>query len=276
MAFPLRSSKIIRKVTILNIKRQSENWEVNPDHNRLIENVISDISPSDADIKQWYKRYSRTQKKRLTYDIEYTEQFAKPGAKILEFGSLPPILTTCLSRKGYDVTGLDLKPGRFRKSIRENDLKIERVDFEVTKLPFEDNTFDVAIFNEVFEHLRINPIFTLRQVHRVLKKDGILMLSTPNLVSWKGWYNFVFKQKLAPNLFQEYRKLELLGHMGHVRLYSPVEVTQFLKEIGLTVEVIIHRGEWQSDSKWKRKLGNAFLRVFPKYRTFFSVVARKR
>jgi 2-polyprenyl-3-methyl-5-hydroxy-6-metoxy-1,4-benzoquinol methylase len=259
----------------LTIKKLSENWDLTPSSIQLLENVIADTSPDVKDMEGWYKQYSNGQKKRLSYDIDYVERFASKGAKILEFGSVPPLLTSALTRLGYDVVGLDLKPDRFQTAITREKIKIEQVDFETEKLPFEDNSFDVAIFNEVFEHLRINPIFTLREVHRVLKKDGQLMLSTPNLMSWKGWYNFVFKSKLAPNLFQEYMKLEKLGHMGHVRLYSPVEVIQFLKEIGLKVEVIIHRGEWQSPSDRKRYWGNKFLKTFPKYRTFFSVVARK-
>jgi 2-polyprenyl-3-methyl-5-hydroxy-6-metoxy-1,4-benzoquinol methylase len=259
----------------LTIKKLSENWDLTPGSIQLLENVIADTSPDVKDMEGWYKQYSNSQKKRLSYDIDYVERFASKGAKILEFGSVPPLFTSALARLGYDVVGLDLKPDRFQTAISREKIKIEQVDFETEKLPFEDNSFDVAIFNEVFEHLRINPIFTLREVHRVLKKDGQLMLSTPNLMSWKGWYNFVFKGKLAPNIFQEYMKLEELGHMGHVRLYSPIEVIQFLKEIGLKVEVIIHRGEWQSPSDRKRYWGNKFLKIFPKYRTFFSVVARK-
>ena len=259
----------------MDVRNISENWEITPDSNQLITQVIADISPDIQELQAWYKQYSAGQKKRLTYDIDYVDMFARKGAKILEFGSLPPILTTCLSRLGYDVTGLDLKPDRFQSNITKDSLNIKKVDFETEKLPLENNAFDVAIFNEVFEHLRINPIFTLSEVHRVLKKDGLLMLSTPNLMSWKGWYNFVFKSKLAPNIYSEYKKLELLGHMGHVRLYSPGEVTQFLKEIGFKIEVIIHRGEWQSKSAKKRYFGNLFLKCFPKYRTFFSVVARK-
>lgn len=40
---------------------------------------------------------------------------------------------------------------------------------------------DIAI--EVIEHL-LNPDYMLREVHRVLKDDGIFLISTPNLASW--------------------------------------------------------------------------------------------
>ncbi|WP_438865000.1 class I SAM-dependent methyltransferase [Neptunicella sp.] len=253
----------------------SENWEVTPSSIKSLDDAIADITPNDKKLLNWYRKYAKGQKKRLSYDIDYVQRFAQPKSKILEFGSAPFILTTALKRLQYDVVGLDLKPGRFRSIIEKDNLVVKRIDFEITKLPLEDNTFDVAVFNEVFEHLRINPVFTLKEVHRVLAPNGLLMLSTPNLMSWKGWYNFVFKSKLPPNLYDEYMKLQHLGHMGHVRLYSPVEVITFLGRIGFKVETIIYRGEWQSTSKFKRRMGNLFLKLFPKYRTFFSVVARK-
>ncbi|GBL04182.1 bifunctional 2-polyprenyl-6-hydroxyphenol methylase/3-demethylubiquinol 3-O-methyltransferase UbiG [Glaciecola sp. KUL10] len=260
----------------MKIKTISENWQVTQSSYDALKAISQQIHPKDPEIVDWYKKYANSQRKRLSYDIDYTEKFCEQGDKILEFGSAPFLLTTVLKNKGYEVTGLDLKPGRFAGSIHKHKLDVKRIDFETQALPFENNTFDAAIFNEVFEHLRINPIFTLRQVHRVLKPGGKIMLSTPNLMSWKGWYNFVFKNKLPCNLFNEYRKLELIGHMGHIRLYSTNEVITFLSHIGFDTEVIIYRGEWQSDSESKRTWGNRFLKLFPKYRTFFSVVAKKR
>lgn len=259
----------------MKIRKISEKWALTPESEALLRQLRTEIKPNDKSLIAWYEKYATSQRKRLSYDLDYAGQFCKKGDKILEFGSAPFLLTCALKRQGYKVTGLDLKPGRFAGTIVKEKIEVKRVDFEKTKLPIEDNTFDAAIFNEVFEHLRINPIFTLRQVHRVLKKDGVLMLSTPNLMSWKGWYHFVFKNRLPCELFNEYRKLELIGHMGHIRLYSTNEVIKFLSQIGFKTEVIIYRGEWQSKSAVKRYLGNLFLKIFPRYRTFFSVVARK-
>ena len=43
--------------------------------------------------------------------------------------------------------------------------------------------FDVVIFAEMIEHLAINPIWTLAEIHRVLKPDGHLIVTTPNALS---------------------------------------------------------------------------------------------
>ncbi len=190
---------------------------------------------------------------------------------------MPPILTVALARLGYSVCGLDLAPARFQSVIRKEGLNVKEVDFELSPLPFDDKTFDLVIFNEVFEHLRINPIFTFSEVNRVLKHDATLLLSTPNLKSWRGWYNFVVKDRVTADIFDAYKKLDTIGHMGHARLYSTLEVSTFLEKMGFAVHFIIHRGEWESSARSPvtRMLVNSMLRLFPRLRTYFTIVAKK-
>lgn len=257
----------------MNIKRESESWIPKQTSIELYESVTSNMTSNDERLDGWLQQYIKSQKKRLTLDLEHTEKYISKNHKILEFGSLPPILTDCLSRCGYDITGLDLDPTRFQSYIDNHQLKIETCDFETSRIPFEGDSFDAVIFNEVFEHLRINPIATFREIKRVLKKGGTLMLSTPNLISWKGLYHILVKGRMAPDIYTEFHKLEALGHMGHIRLYSPLEVVNFLNRMGFQTQVIIHRGEWQSPSPFKKSLGDKFLKIFPKLRTSFSVVA---
>ena len=103
------------------------------------------------------------------------------------------------------MCGLDLDPARFQAVVRAEKLNVKEVDFEVAPLPFEDDAVDVVIFHEVFEHLRINPIFTFSEISRVLRTQGTLLLSTPNLTSWKGWYNFAVKGRLPVDVYDGLR-----------------------------------------------------------------------
>ncbi|MBY0518503.1 MAG: class I SAM-dependent methyltransferase [Bacteriovoracaceae bacterium] len=50
--------------------------------------------------------------------------------------------------------------------------------FVPEKWPFEENTFDSAIMDNVLEHIS-EPSEILRESHRVLKKDGYLMIGVP-------------------------------------------------------------------------------------------------
>jgi SAM-dependent methyltransferase len=139
-------------------------------------------------------------------------------------------------------------------------------------MPFAEETFDAIVFNELFEHLRINPVFTLKETFRVLRPGGVLLLSTPNLRSFRGIRNLVLRNQghaVSAGVYQQYEKLETLGHMGHVREYTTREVEDFLTRIGFHINAIIYRGGHGAG------LVGLAERLAPSMRPFFTVVAAK-
>lgn len=54
------------------------------------------------------------------------------------------------------------------------------------KLPFEDNSFDAVIAQAVIKHLR-DPNKFVEEVHRVLKKEGIVYAECPFLITFHRW-----------------------------------------------------------------------------------------
>src|SRR5438874_5853404 len=61
-------------------------------------------------------------------------------------------------------------------------VRVKRVG-RAEKLDFEDDRFDLLFVGEVLEHLTYPNEF-LAEASRVLVRDGLLLLSTPNLASW--------------------------------------------------------------------------------------------
>mgnify|MGYP001447182096 CR=1 FL=1 len=81
----------------------------------------------------------------------------------------------------YDVTGCDISEPALQIA-RDRGLKTVRVNLEHYSLPFEDRSFGVIIGSEIIEHIYDTDRF-LREVFRVLKDDGVLLLKTPNVLS---------------------------------------------------------------------------------------------
>ncbi len=52
---------------------------------------------------------------------------------------------------------------------------------EEDEFPYPDDSFDVVLFCEMLEHMLMDPMHTLREIHRVLKPGGALVLTTPNV-----------------------------------------------------------------------------------------------
>jgi SAM-dependent methyltransferase len=254
---------------------EKERWNPTMNSLSIIDNAIGNISANISTLHEWFNSYSRSHRIRLAFDLDYVDRFALPENLILEVGAIPFILTLGLMQKNYRVVALDISPNRMQNLIDTYKIQVKTCDIETQSFPFEDNTFDMILFNEVFEHLRINPIHTLNEVYRVLKPGGKLLLSTPNLTSFKGWYSLLLQNKTPNNVYYEYKKLMIIGHMGHVREYTATEICEFLGHIGFTIERLIYRGVPQSKMKWKQFTASFFLTIFPHLRRYFTVVARK-
>ncbi|MFC1539555.1 class I SAM-dependent methyltransferase [Candidatus Latescibacterota bacterium] len=85
------------------------------------------------------------------------------------------------------------------------------------KTPFEDNFFDGAVVNEVLEHI-FDDISALEEIHRILKKDGILVVTVP------------YFSNVQDN--PEY----------HVRIHSPKTMRRLLERSGFEIEDHFCRG----------------------------------
>jgi SAM-dependent methyltransferase len=254
------------------VKRLSEPKRLSESDLSLLDDIASRIRPDDRSLDGWYDTYRENHRRRLAADLGIVSAHVKPDAEVLEYGAVPLLLTAALAERGFRVSAVDLDPDRFATAIARLGLHVARCDVEQEAVPFAEESFDAIVFNELFEHLRINPVFTLRQAHRVLRPDGVLLLSTPNLRSFRGIRNLVVRNQghaVSAGVYEQYQKLEKVGHMGHVREYTTREVADFLTRIGFRIDAIIYRGGHGAG------LVGLAERLAPSMRPFFTVVAAK-
>jgi SAM-dependent methyltransferase len=93
-------------------------------------------------------------------------------------------LAAALRHAGYDAHGADINAagaGLLGSAYHDVDLN--------SRLPFADALFDVVLSIEGIEHLE-NRFAYLRELHRVLKPQGTLILTTPNIVGLRSRVRF--------------------------------------------------------------------------------------
>ncbi len=84
-----------------------------------------------------------------------------------------------LKNTAKSVTGIDVDIVAAKQARSECDEKASVLLGDGTNLPFDDGSFDVVTSFETLEHLHARTVF-LTELKRVLKPNGLLILSTPN------------------------------------------------------------------------------------------------
>ena len=95
-------------------------------------------------------------------------------------------LTKALENLGFKVFAGDLK----RENMIYRNGRCTQLDLNGV-LPFKDNSFDCAVCAEGIEHLE-NPHHLIREFSRVLRNEGSLVVTTPNVMTIKSRVRFLF------------------------------------------------------------------------------------
>ncbi len=123
-----------------------------------------------------------------------------------------------------EVVGLDVSEGllhdNYSKLIIGNVMDIDSI--------FEENSLDSIIAGEIIEHLE-DPVCFLRQCHKILKPDGVLVLSTPNP-------NSLIERFLTLTLSRRYFYTD-----NHLMLYPQRWLIRMLERSGFT-DIKLHSG----------------------------------
>ena len=116
------------------------------------------------------------------------------GKAFLDAGCGTGLFSAAAAQRGAQVISLDVG----EKLLAEVALKCksDRVVGDLAALPFGDAAFDVVLSTEVVEHLR-RPEQGVKELCRVVKPGGILLITTPNRV-WRPAVLFATRVRLRP------------------------------------------------------------------------------
>jgi SAM-dependent methyltransferase len=114
-------------------------------------------------------------------------------------------------------------------SPREHSLESDLFNMEEDTFPYGDRSFDVVCFCEILEHLLMNPLHSLNEIHRVLRPDGLLVLTTPNVARLGN----VLALVAGENLYDPYSGYGPYGR--HNREYTQHELVRLLTFAGFDV-----------------------------------------
>ncbi len=146
----------------------------------------------------------------------------KPNDKILEIGCGIGSVVFELSRKGYDITGMDLSREAIEYGRRKyGDIRLEVQAAEA--LPYEDESFDVVLSFDLLEHIaRVDR--HISEVYRVLRMDGFYLFQTPN--------------KYSNVIFETLYHKTLKWRRAHPSLHTPRQLRRRLTRSGFQIQFV--------------------------------------
>ena len=141
----------------------------------------------------------------------------EPRGALLDVPAGEGALALRLRQLGYDVACCDLYPEIFQLDgveIRSGNLD--------SRLPYEDDSFDVVVCVEGLEHIQ-NPTNAVAEFSRLLRSDGRLVVSVPNIMN-----------------IEERLKWLIHGYTSHFKPLSQEKIDETRREYPGMEEIALH------------------------------------
>lgn len=227
-----------------------------------------------------------TEPQRHLRELGLATRYVLPGGKILDIGCKlgeKLIALQLLGRKSFGVDNEYVfrsdKIDAIKNVWEAAGVQIQECDVCCSPLVYPSEFFDCVMCCAVLEHLHSSPRFPLGEMKRVLKPNGVMIITVPNLGAIGKRINFLLGRK---------HYLSLGGYFygsgpiyGHIREFYRHEIAKMIEWVGeLEIEHLqLFNHDHVFPRNLLRSLYSRFLislsMIYPNFRDAIIVVARK-
>ena len=126
----------------------------------------------------------QTHQAGMVIDFLESKEISFKNLRLLDIGTGEGGYSSEFVKRGAKVTGIDITDKYFQRT--------EGVNFllgDASRLPFRDSSFDFVCCSSMIEHIK-NQEGVVKEISRILKKDGFCYLSFPPFWSPVGSHQF--------------------------------------------------------------------------------------
>ena len=149
--------------------------------------VYANPRSSSDELREFYREgYSRvgpnylakreSKLRRARRELRKIARYKKEG-ELLDIGCGAGFFLKEAQKKGWDVFGVDLSQSMIEYAKKE--FKLNLFAGTLSQAHFPANYFDIITMYDLLEHLE-NPLGTLKEIAKILKRDGLLLIVTPD------------------------------------------------------------------------------------------------
>ena len=178
---------------------------------------------------------------RFFYTIKvksWVKSFKGKNYSALEIGCGDGFVLSILKNMGWKVLGVerDDKSVNHARNMLGNDVMSDSISEDV----FENN-FDLIILFQVLEHVE-RPVFLLKKCKKMLKTNGKMIISVPNIESWQS--------KLTK---QNWLHLDVPRHLNH---FTKDSLNFYLEQLNLSIVSVSYQSFEHDIFGWIQSLLN--------------------
>jgi SAM-dependent methyltransferase len=190
--------------------------------------VYVGVTPDRAELEAFYGRdyfegevfdgYTGEQDVRTRLGRARTREIARqePGGRLLDVGCAAGFFLAPAADR-FDVRGVEISG--YAAQFARDRFGLDVVTGELADAGFPDASFDVVTLWDTIEHLAA-PKATLREVARIVRPGGLVVISTGNVES-----------RLARRGLERW---SLMAPPGHLFFFSPDTLGRLLRDCGFT------------------------------------------
>lgn len=123
------------------------------------------------------------------------------------------------------IHGIDISQTAIEEAIKVYE-SANAMNLDEEQLPFDDNKFDYVVCLDTIEHL-FDPNHALEESYRALAKNGILIISTPNILNISSLRTLLMQKRFPKTSCDR----ELYDG-GHMHFFTYRDVDSMLKDVG--------------------------------------------
>jgi len=204
--------------------------------------------------KEWKDRLKKSKNEKFNhYERNWVlPQLFKNNERVLDLASGNSIVGNYLKKEySCQVTALDFSKKAI-KAAKEKGIR-GMIGSVEEKLPFKSNSFDMVFWGDNIEHIWA-PDETLKEIHRILKLKGRVIISTPNQGYWRYRLYMFFngaipKTEGAPN--KPWR-------FTHIRFFNRKILKKLLAQEGFKERKFLGVSRRRIDKPFVEKLPELF------------------
>jgi len=129
------------------------------------------------------KRLNLADNPRINIMLRIVNNLDLKNKNILDIGCYDGTFLSLIENRKNNFYGIEASNYGVKMSSKKG-INVKKFFFnDVDKIPFKNEFFDLIIAGEIVEHIYDTDFF-LQEIYRLLKKDGFLLISTPNIASF--------------------------------------------------------------------------------------------